>query len=83
MRTIGSRLRSVSPWLLVIVWVIGVGAHAAYYVTSNLARADDSLDLHSRTDGYQLLMFAFVRFPIWLGVLIALLLVRGSRQKDV
>ncbi len=62
--------------------MVGVGAHAVYYVSSNLAHADESQDLHARTDGYQLLMFAFVRFPIWLGVLIALLLLRGSRQKD-
>lgn len=80
MNTIGSRLRSISPSVLVGVWIVCVGAHAVYYVSSNMAHAADIPDLYARTDGYQLLMFAFVRFPIWLGLLFALLLLRGSRQ---
>lgn len=77
------RARSISPWFLVGTWIVCVGAHAVYFVSSNMAHAADLPDLYARSDGYQLLMFAFVRFPIWLGVLIALLLLRGSRQKDV
>jgi hypothetical protein len=83
MRTFGSRLRSINPWLLIVIWIVGVYTHADHYVSSNLLHADQLPDMYARTGPYQLLMFAFFRFPIWLGVLIALLLLRGSRQKDV
>jgi hypothetical protein len=80
---VGSALRSISPLLLVGIWLACVVAHAAYYMSSILAHAADIPDLNVRSRGYLLLMFAFVRFPIWLGVLLAVLLLRGSRQRDV
>ena len=83
MRSIGSALRSISPTFLVGIWLVCVVAHAAYYMSSILAHAAGTPDPTVRTRGYLLLMFAFVRFPIWLGVLLAVLLLRGSRQKDV
>lgn len=80
MRSFGSSLRSLSLWFIVGIWLVCVGAHAAYYLSSALAHAEDISTLHDRTGASQLLNFAFFRLPIWVGVLLALLLLRGSRQ---
>jgi hypothetical protein len=82
MRSIRSALGSVSPWLIIGVWLMCVGGHAAYYVTSILAHTDNIPDLYARSHRFQLLAFAIVRFPIWLGVLFALMLLRAPPQKD-
>jgi hypothetical protein len=82
MRSSGSSLRSLSLWLIVWIWLVCVGAHAAYYVSVMSAHTEDITNLYGRTGASQLLNFAFFRFPIWVGVLFALLLLRGSSQKD-
>jgi len=80
MRRISAALSSVSMWFIVGIWAACVGAHAAYYIISILARAEDIGDLYARSRGYQLVMFGIFRLPIWLGLLLALMLLRGSPQ---
>jgi len=38
MRSIRSMLGSASPWLIIGVWLLSVGAHAAHYVASRVDR---------------------------------------------
>jgi hypothetical protein len=83
----GERMRSIrsalgSARLIIGVWLLCVGAHAAYSVTSILARADEVPDPYARSRLFQLLAFAFVRLPIWLRVLFALLLLRAPPQEN-
>jgi H+/Cl- antiporter ClcA len=83
MRKIRLSLGSINPWVLVAIWFVCVGAHATYYVSTILAHAAEIQEWYARSHRYQLLMFAIVRLPVWLGVLLALLLLRMSPQKAV
>lgn len=72
----------MNPWAIVGIWFVVVALHAAYYVSSILEHADVIQEWYARTRHYQLLMFAIVRFPLWLGVLLGLLLMRTPNQSD-
>ena len=56
----------------VILWTIGVGCHASYYVHSVLS-GPPSPDLYANGVGFQLVAFALARLPVWLLSLVLLL----------
>ena len=61
----------------VILWAIGVGCHASYYVHSVLS-GPPSPDLYANSVGFQLVAFALLRLPVWLLSLVLLLVVEFS-----
>lgn len=77
MKALLAKLRSISPWVAVLVWSGAVAFHAWYYVTSILEAGNIS-ELYARSHTYQLLAFSIARLPIWLFVLGVFLYARQS-----
>ncbi len=61
-------LRQYLP--MVIAWAFVVALHACYYAASTIAQAGPSDQAYMRSWSYQLLAFAFLRFPFWLLALV-------------
>ncbi len=77
MKVLLTKMRAISPWVVVLVWFAAVALHAWYYVTSILEAGNIS-EWYARSQSYQLLGFGVARLPIWLCVLGVFFYVRQS-----
>jgi hypothetical protein len=73
--------RSINLWVFIGLWFAAVSVHAAYYVSSIL-EAGGIQEWYAQARRYQLLMFAIVRLPFWLAVLLGILALRAPSQSD-
>jgi len=68
-------LGQVKVLWIVILFALGISAHAWFYVSSVLALPDIS-DEQVRTWQFQLAMFSIFRLPLWLAALVFTLVLR-------